>query len=342
MVRLVTRSFSQKEWTDIVSGFRDLSLIQTWEYGEAKVQTSRWKVERAIFMDGDRVIGAVQARVRRVPLLNAGLVWINRGPLWHRSEGDDSSLLVAMMEELRRYWVEQRHMYLRIAPAVMESEINVNGFEAAGYRVAGGAAGWASARVDLSHPTETLRSQLHQKWRNCLNKAERLGLTIESGPDGSAFHELIASYEALLKDREFQTNITPWFLAQLQALLPPESKLIAFVARLEGSPVGGALIARYGETCEYLVGTSNEESRAVNAGQFVLWQAACEMKSLGYRWLDLGGMDPERTPPGIFHFKAGVSGAPYRLFGEFETNGGGWFSKAVRWRVSRARQSVGV
>ena len=67
MVRLVTEAFSQQEWTDTVSRFYDLSLMQTWEFAEAKAQTGSWKVERATFLDGECVVGAVQALVRAIP-----------------------------------------------------------------------------------------------------------------------------------------------------------------------------------------------------------------------------------------------------------------------------------
>jgi len=85
----------------------------------------------------------------------------------------------------------------------------------------------------------------------------------------------------------------------------------------------------------------NGAGRAANAGQLLLWRAVCEMKELGYRWFDLGGMDLYQTPSGIFHFKAGLGGTPYRLVGEFEAHDGRWVSKMIRWRVHRVRQAAG-
>jgi hypothetical protein len=246
-----------------------------------------------------------------------------------------------MMEELRHHWVEQQHMYLRIAPPIWEADGKLKAFEMTGCRPVEKSVGWASARLDLSRPIEALRSQLQQKWRNCLNKAERLGLTARCGSDDGVFQELLASYEAMLLKRKYQTNITPAFLCRLQGLLPPDRKLWAFTGRHNGQVLGGALIATYGDTCEYLVGAINEAGRALNAGQFWLWQSVCQMKTLGYRWFDLGGMDPKHTPAGIFHFKAGLGGTPYRLVREFDADDGGWRSRGVRWYVSRVRQASG-
>lgn len=341
MIRLVTRGFPQHEWTHLVSGFYDLSLVQTWEYAEAKTQAASWRVEQAVFVDGERVVGAVQALVRPIPWLQRGLVWINRGPLWRRSKNEDPSLLVAMMEELRRHWVDKQHIYLRIAPPNREGEVDVNALKEIGYRRDDNLEGWASARLDLSLPVEALRNQLQQKWRNCLNKAERLRLTVQTGCDALAFDQFLREYKRMLLDRKYCTSATPVLLSRLQALLPPERKLWVLTAHQNGQSLGAVLIARYGETCEYLAGAINDAGRAVNAGQLLLWRAACEMKNLGHRWLDLGGMDPKQTPSGIFHFKSGLGGVPYRLMGELEAHDGSWLSKIVRWRVRRVRQSAG-
>lgn len=342
MVRLVTRAFPQKEWTDLVSGFQNLSLIQTWEYANAKAQTGHWKVERAVFMEGGYIMGVVQALVRPIPWLRRGLVWINRGPLWRRTENENPLLLVAMMEELRRHWVERNHMYLRIAPCDREGKLDMKALEEIGYFPDTMSTGWASARLDLLLSLETLRAQLQQKWRNCLNKAERLGLTVQSGSDDSLFDEFQRQYKRILLEHGYDTGVTPLLLSRLQTLFPSERKLWVLTARQNSKSLGGVLIARYGVTCEYLVAAVNKDGRAVNAGQLLLWRAICEMKNLGYRWFDLGGIDRNRTPSGIFHFKAGLGGTPYRLVGEIEAHDGGWLSRVVRWRVSRARQLAGA
>ncbi len=342
MLSLSIHDFGQNEWAELVSKFHDLSLLQTWEYGLAKARTGPWKVQRGIFLKEEHVVGAFQALVRTIPGLRRGLVWINRGPLWERDGNSNSSLLLEMIEELRRYWVNQRHMYLRVAPSSREGQIEAKSFQEIGYRLDESLPGWASARVDLSQPVGTLRGQLQQKWRNCLNKAEKLDLVVESGSGTPLFEEFLTEYVRMLADRRYHSSVTPALLSHLQALLPPERKLWVLAARQGERAFGGVLIAKYGEAVEYLAGSVNEDGRRVNAGQLLLWRALCEMKGQGYRWFDLGGMDPERTPSGIFHFKAGMGGTPHRLIGEIEAHDGSWISRILRSRVHHARQAVGV
>lgn len=338
-MELVTGQFGQRQWTEIVSSFRDLSLVQTWEYGEAKSHTGPWKVERAIFVDGQQLVGAYQAMVRSIPYLGGGLVWINRGPLWQRQGSLDISIFLRLLKELRDYWVENQKMYLRIAPTAQQEMADANLFAQCGYSLVDGIESWASARLDLSLPIEKLRSNLEQKWRNCLNKAERLELTCESGTNDDIFRGVLDEYDEMLRERDLKVSAPPPFLIQLQACLSEDRKLWGLIARQGGKGLGGVLIARYGQTCEYLAGAFNESGRNVNAGNLLLWQAICQMKDLGYRWFDLGGMHPVSTPKGIFHFKSGVGASPYRLFGELESYHDGLLNRLIRWRIRRERKS---
>ena len=43
MLKLVKQEFSQKEWFDIIVKFQDLSLMQLWEYAQAKTAISSWR-----------------------------------------------------------------------------------------------------------------------------------------------------------------------------------------------------------------------------------------------------------------------------------------------------------
>jgi lipid II:glycine glycyltransferase (peptidoglycan interpeptide bridge formation enzyme) len=246
---------------------------------------------------------------------------------------------VAMLAELRRYWTVERGMYLRVLPTLFQGEVEPHLLTGSGYHLVEGSAVWVSSLVDLSQPIEVLRRRLQQKWRNCLNKAERQEVVAESGSSDAAFTEVLLEYEQRLKQKTFTSVVTPDLLTRLQSHLPEDRKLWALLGRQDNRTLGGILIARYGQTSEYLVGAVSDAGKAANAGQYLLWRAICEMKEMGYRWFDLGGMDPLRTRKGILHFKQGVNGSPYGLIGELEAFDGGLLSQVVRWRVGRARQA---
>ena len=335
MVEFAIRDIRRDEWTCLGAGFTDLSLMQCWEYGEAKARTGAWRVERGVFLDGGEPIGMVQALVRSLPLgLPGGLVWINRGPLWRPMDGDTdhAARYGDLMAALRRHYVLGRSMYLRLAPPLAGGGLPTAFASTA-------TPGWASAILDLTPEIVELRKGLKQKWRNCLNKAERSDLTVQAGCGDDLFAVFLDGHRQLTAKGDFSTSVTTEFLAALQALLPGDGRMTAFLAYHGGMPVASVLVVRYGDTGEYLAGNVGSEGRRINAGQLLLWRAVCTMKETGCRRFDLGGLDPDLTPAGIRHFKEGLSGTPYRLAPEVEATGGGLVGRLVRWRVERARSA---
>ena len=339
MVALGVRTFSRSEWSGLIAGFADRSLMQCWEYAEAKALTGPWRVERGLFTEGGLTAGAYQALVRRLPCgLPGGLVWINRGPLWRDAgaERADVGPLVALMAALRNHYADRRGLYLRLAPPVADGSLSDDDVRRAGLARAG-TPGWASAVLDLTVPEATLRAGLRQKWRNGLNKAERAGLLVRSGSGQGPFAAFLSGHGTLNARPGLATGVTAEFLCALQALLPEDRRMEAFVAESDGTVVGSVLMARYGGYCEYLAGNLTDEGRRLGAGQLLLWRAACAMKGAGMRRFDLGGLDPEETPAGIVRFKDGLGGTRYRLAPELEAGGGGVLGRLVRWRVRGAR-----
>jgi lipid II:glycine glycyltransferase (peptidoglycan interpeptide bridge formation enzyme) len=337
MIRMEIRDFGQDEWDDIVSDIDALSLMQTWEFGEAKALTGPWKVSRAIFQKGDEIVGSAQAMIRTVPILNRGLVWINRAPLLINSDLTQPNVYVDMLRELKKYWVDGKKMYLRIAPPLMASDENYAIFEKAGYSRATETDGWASEIVDLSCSTEDLRKGLHQKWRNCLNKSERLEVICETGSSDVLMDEMLNDYKVLLDNIGFGTNLSSEFVRTMQNLLRDSRKMLVFAGRQNEEKLGSTLIAPYGNTCMYLIGATNNTGRKVNANHYLIWNAVCEMKNRGYRWFDLGGAHPDNTPPGILHFKRGLRGKPYQLMGEVEAYRDCFLNRMIRKRIETSR-----
>ena len=336
MIRFAVGEFGQRRWAEATAHFRDSSLLQSWEYGDARARDGRWRVERGLLTEGEQVIGAAQVMVRRLPVIGGGLAWLSRGPLWRRSGAEPAKVLCDALEVLRRHYAEDRGFYFRVAPPVLDNDPACTIFAAAGFGSTD-ALGWASAVLDLAPPETDLRAGLRQKWRNSLNKAERQGVSIECGTDDRGIVSCLDDYRALLAARDFATGVTPELLADLHSLLPEDRKLVQYRARHEGRIVGFAVMARYGEQCEYLVGNIDDAGRRAGAGQLLLWRAVCDMKARGCALFDLGGMDPERTAPGIFRFKDGLGGTPYRLAPEIEAPSSGLLNRLVRWRVTRAR-----
>jgi lipid II:glycine glycyltransferase (peptidoglycan interpeptide bridge formation enzyme) len=334
VIKFVIKEYAAKEWSGLTAEFLDMNLMQCWEYGQAKAQTSSWQIERGIFVNGDQIIGATQVFIRRLPLgLPGGIAWINRGPLCQNLETD---VVLAMLAELRRYYVQERGLYLRVAPSLNEEA----GLEKAAASISmksTGSLGWASANLDLTPPTEEIRANLNAKWRGHVNKSERSNFVVKSGSAEDLFQSFVKNHRELIEERGFKTTVTPELLQALQDAFDEKQKMRIYLAYIEGELVASTLMVRYGNVCEYLAGNLAPAGRKFGTGQGLLWQAIVDMKELGCVRLDVSGMDPIATPKGIYDFKNGLKPEPYRMSGELEANGWNIFSLIVCKYVEHVR-----
>ena len=73
---------------------------------------------------------------------------------------------------------------------------------------------------------------------------------------------------------------------------------------------------RSGDTALYLIGSSNDKGRKMQANSVLLWQAIVHAKHSGCAWFDIGGLS-NTTPKGVAEFKQGLNAMPYQLVGEW-------------------------
>ena len=332
MVRFKPENFCQAEWDSAAAAFCGHNLMQDWAYGAAKAQVGGWRVERGMLSDAANVCGAAQVLLKSLPVIGGGVAWVNRGPVG-LSRSDRGTLLQA----LHQYYVVERGYYLRIAPAMHEEALTGMALDKYGFRLTD-TTGWASAVLDLATDLEALRAALRQNWRNALNKAERRDPSIEVAAGGAAFEGFLAEYADFLRHRHIRTTVTADLLRALQAQRSAGQTLQCYRARHQKTQLGSVLVVRSGKTVEYLAGTLLDAGRSFSVGQLLLWRAIRDAKSSGARYFDLGGLDPDRTPKGIFDFKSGVAGLPYRLAPEIESIDGGIRAAIVRCGVLLLRK----
>lgn len=330
MIRFEPGEYTPTDWDRMAKNYRGNSLMQAWAYGAAKSSQSGWRVERGVFRDAREITGLAQLLIRPLPLVGGGLAWLNRGPLI------DPGTEIAALAALRRYYGAGRGYYLRVAPSFAPGGFDEKSPHSAGF-AATSVTGWASAVLDLGPEPDALRAGLRQKWRNTLNKAERAGIDVESGDDHTAIENFIGDYEAFLEQKGFTSSVTGTLIRALAAAGAGENALVVHRATGDGAVLGSVLIVRHGGTAEYLAATLADQGRPLGVGQLLLWRAVLAARISGAAQFDLGGMDPDLTPRGIYDFKRGVGAMPYRLAPEIEALGGGIRAQAVRMMAARAR-----
>lgn len=316
MVSLRNGPASAVEWNDLTASWPSLTLTQTWGYGTARA-SDPWTVERVILVNHDMIVGAAQAMIRRLPLNLGGLCWISRGPIFDPNLVPNWEAYMQMLAALRGHYVADRGFYLRVAPAWPYVENLGRTTKGTGFDSAG-PLGWHSAKLDLSQSEDTLRKALQGKWRNPVNKAEKSGMETEVGIGGRMLDAFCTAHDRFVASNGFATSVSGELLQSMHQVNDPGLELTTFRASLNGETAAWVLTARTGQRVEYLAGHSTPAGRRAGGGQFLLWQAILAAKTAGAGIFDVGGMDPQLTPPGIFAFKQGTGAKPYALAPELE------------------------
>lgn len=306
---------NKKDWNDLLHRCEHVNMLQTWEYGEAKQSVEGWIPVRSLIVDGDKPLGIAQTLVKKIPFFH-GVARINRGPIIlseHCTPCHD--MFLKLLCFLYNYWVKQKKMILFTAPNIFKNEIDNEELQELGYNTNHNDA-WASILIDLSLDEIGLRKNLHQKWRNLLNKSQKMNLELEIDNSDNGLSFLMSKYNQTMVEKNF-TGPSEKLIRKVRDVASDQSSVQIMFAMQNGVRVGGILVIGSSDTCTYIIGWNSLEGRTLCSNYFLLWQAILTFKKRGYHWFDLGGISAKLTP-GITHFKQGLGGKEYALIGEFE------------------------
>lgn len=307
-------------WRELTPLFHDHNYRQLWDFGVACAERVNALSEHVAITDGDEILGLADVRIKRVPVLNAGIAYITGGPLVRRSKEGDPARLSTCLEALIDHYVHDRGLLLRIQPPLGTTEWNarqVQVFESAGFGPTDRVPRYRTLMLDIARPLEEIRKSLAQKWRNGLNRAEKNGLTVRAGHADELFGEFCSLYRRLLDRKGFEVDLDADFYARAQCSCSDGERFRVALADLDGVAVAGHVSSMLGDTCVYLLGASNEQGMQSKASYLLQWYTIRLVRERGCRWYDLGGIDPEANP-GVHHFKAGIGGIDITAPGPFE------------------------
>ncbi|MCD6405637.1 MAG: GNAT family N-acetyltransferase [Planctomycetes bacterium] len=309
---------SRREWSAQIGLFDDASLYQAWDYVSTLFPKER--PSRIVVRDGDDVSALAQIRIRTTPFLPRGIAYVAWGPLWRpKGRTGDPEAFAASLALLKDEYATRRKLLLRVVPNVTESDgaAVADALEAAGFVRTQAARPYRTSLVDISRPLNEIRKAFAQKWRNCLNGAERSGLEVTVGTSAVQYAEFLSIYHELLARKHFETNVDADRWALLQESLPEAEKMRIVLGYHGGEAVAAVVISGIGRRGIYLLGASRAEGLKIKASYLLQWRAIEWLKENGCRVYDLGGVDAEGNP-GVYRFKARMGGEEVSHIGVFE------------------------
>ena len=311
-----------RRWSKIVETFADSSYEQSYAPAALAARRTGSDLLPVVVQQDGTCIGAACIRLKRIPVLNRGIAYIVAGPMVRnvedsREEDRFRNVLKALVERFR----DRDGHLLRIRLPILHSPNPTveEVFRTLGFEKTRGGKTYRTVLLDLSPTEETLRANLHAKWRNHLNRAEKQDIQLVSGRGSDLIKRFMAVYQHMKTFKSFSSDVDPGFLLELEHT---DFMYDVVIANHDGADVAGHIVCYTPRCATYVLGATNEKGRALQAGSYLNWQAVLCAKARGNLWLDLGGIDKEKNPAG-YEFKVRMGGEERMAIGPFDARAPG-------------------
>ena len=254
---------------------------------------------------GGEPIALANIRIKRLPLVRAGLAMIAQGPVMLAGFEERRSEALAV---LRRDIAECEKLTLRINPPVAVIPGSRETAPAGFSDIADTA--YNTLLIDLSADEETLRANLDGKWRTDLRRGEKSNVTITRSNARGDFLKFQPILAELGRGKGFVPPQDAAFFADVADLAEVPEDITIHLAWAEDRVIGGHIGAFSGNMAVYLLGAASAEGRDLRAAFLLQWEAIRYAKQKGLGWYDLGGAD-EVENPHVFRFKKRMGSEVY-------------------------------
>ncbi len=322
------RPLSPADWPDIGRKFRDLTYEQSLTYSIAAAGRIRARPEFLSIVDATgKVVAAAAARVRKIPGIGRGIVWIPSGPLIRPTDCGEppAERLGGILDALQDYYVHKAGHILRIRLPIISQIEQTDVFERHGLSPTMNAAAYQTVLVDLTKSEDALWKSLHGKWRNPLRNAMKAGIKIDHLSFTESHDRFFPLYNQVQQAKGFEPDIGPEFYKDLTG---PDFEHDTLIAHKDGSNIGTMTIGRSGKSAVYLFGATPDEGRKLNAGHLLMWHAILWAAEQGCDWFDLGGISTKDNPD-VARFKLRTGGEEIAALGPYEARAQGLIPSSI-------------
>ncbi len=316
----IIRTIERTEWQQLAPSFSDYNYRQLWDFGIACAKRLNAISDHVAIQQDQEIIGLADVRIKHIPVIGGGIGYVNGGPMVRRNTDGQWEVerLRTVLAGLVDYYVKKKKFVLRIQPPLGPDYWN--GILGKTFLDMGCSSHRQSHRtivLDLSPSLELIRKRFKQKWRNCLNSAEKKDLTVKTGTDEMFFSTFVHLYQEMRGRKDFSVDLSPEFYGQVQKNLTDNEQFLVSIVYKNDQPVAGHVSSILGDTCVYLLGATIAEGLKNKAAYIAQWSVIQTAKEEGCQFYDLGGIDPDKNP-GVYHFKKGMGGEEVTAPGSFE------------------------
>ncbi len=311
--RIEWNVLSLEDWNNIYSGIPRASLLQSYDYARAVCTLQKKRAQWGhIFINGQSA-GIVQTIEISILGRLFHTIELDMGPLWREGFGTTDHIR-AFFKTLNKQAPKRPGRKRRILPGTLCTpentkifgDLKIKNLPRPGYQTI-----W----LDLRPDKDTLRSNLHGKWRNMLNKSEKKKLSTSFTTDISELPSILKGYE---RDKKLKNYDGPSskLIRLMAAVFSQQNNVLIGQAKLDNRVVAAIVIFIHGRSATYQIGWTTDDGRDCAAHNLLLWEAMMELKDRNILDFDLGGTNDESAKR-VKNFKEGMGGQTTHYLGHY-------------------------
>lgn len=294
-----------KEWREYLSRAKNSNWMQSWAYAQATFATEYFKTRIALITHENKPVAMMSVQEIKIGPLH--FVNLKRGPLWFEQPTEE--LFLKFAKTFRQEFPKSLGQRLRWIPEFEMRDETLGQLKNIGFKLHRHT--FTTSWIDLTQSEESLRKNLQQKWRNCLNKSLRSPLTIEVDHSDRRFSLFMQYFRQHVLQKKYNAPSERFLQIEFNELAHQSDRFFIW-AYLDGEPAAAIAIVIQGQTASYRLGWNTEQGRKHNAHYALLWKALIIAKEKGLTSFDVGGLLLE-DPSGFSHFKLGLGGSVSHL-----------------------------
>lgn len=329
--------YDPQTWNAQLRALPSAHVLQTWEWGDFKRQTTGWKPNRYLYRDDEgQVVAAASVLIRRVGPLR--MLYVPKGPALARI---DVSLFEQVLDHLQG--LARGAVWLKIDPDIVVAtglppeaepdEEYPNQPDPVGQRIQGllESRHWRFSQdqvqfrntltLDLTQSEDDLLAGMNQSTRRKIRQADKRGVVVREVTSDEELRVLYELYAVTGERQEF--IIRPWeYYRQLWQSFRQSGLAHILMAEYEGENLGGVVLFHFGRCVWYFYGMSANIHRDRQPNYALQWTAIRWAKEQGYQIYDWWGAPEHFTQDdpmwGVYRFKRGFGSQIVRTIGAWD------------------------
>lgn len=292
------RCSDKEQWDDYIleNGGHPLQL---WGWGQVKAGHG-WVAERVFGYEDDKIIGAAQILIRRLPTPFRSFAYIPRGPL---VEDDYSTEFLNSLAGLVKR--DHHSVALSIEPDVLDFTIP-DGWARSTNKILSA----ETILLDLTKSESDLLADMAKKTRQYIRKSAA-DVTIKQVKNRDDIDICLDLYAHTSKRAGFNTHDKQYYL---DVFLQMQDHSPIYIAYEDDTPIAFLWLAISEKTAYELYGGMNERGQELRANYALKWFVMKKVKEWGLERYDFGGL----VAGGVATFKQGWSADTTLFVGTFD------------------------